>query len=295
MPYLIEIEQDGTESGTGFSFESTITLGRSLECDIQINDLEVSRVHAHIFPVDSVLFIKDGSPEGKPSKNGVFLNSKKVVVAPLGEGDLIQIGKHSFIVNLNETKTALTLRDKISLANYHLSKSERRNQTLAFDEQGIILYVSQCSDFPKEVAKENLQGREIGILFAEGSLIHDLLTLAASLDGEYLPDEALAVERDAVTVRTSDGEIACHASIDRQYLPQVGLIYVVELEPVRSLPDHNDETAIENLPVETTSVTWASVADRGIHSWFESSPWRFVVVILAAIIVSIAIAWIRSR
>jgi pSer/pThr/pTyr-binding forkhead associated (FHA) protein len=69
-----------------------MTIGRSRECDIFLEDLAVSRHHATINE------LMQGKYElvDNRSATGTFINGKQVTRAPLNEGDTIQIGNNTF-------------------------------------------------------------------------------------------------------------------------------------------------------------------------------------------------------
>jgi pSer/pThr/pTyr-binding forkhead associated (FHA) protein len=80
--------------GTMGSFEllPDMTLGRSRECDIFLEDLSVSRHHATIHQ------LPDGSYELEDhrSATGTYVNGMRVIRYRLLEGDVVQIGRNSF-------------------------------------------------------------------------------------------------------------------------------------------------------------------------------------------------------
>ena len=64
-----------------------ITIGRA-DCDIELNDPDVSRRHAEIHQVDDELAIEDLG-----SKNGTFVNERRVSgIVPIAPGDRIRFG-----------------------------------------------------------------------------------------------------------------------------------------------------------------------------------------------------------
>ncbi len=76
-------------SQMGFSFpldKEEMVIGRSSECDIQIDDANVSRKHAKIRNQDNDFLVSD-----LQSTNGTFVNSRKVTEAALEDGDLLMI------------------------------------------------------------------------------------------------------------------------------------------------------------------------------------------------------------
>lgn len=64
-----------------------ITVGRSPQCTIFLNDMTVSRMHATIEAEGPCYVIRDAN-----SFNGVWVNNESVEARTLRPGDLIQIG-----------------------------------------------------------------------------------------------------------------------------------------------------------------------------------------------------------
>ncbi len=77
-----------------------ITVGRSPECDIHIDNPAVSGFHAKIYRESGRFFIEDTN-----STNGTFINGNRVLKAALIMGDDISIGKHTlnFILEGEDT------------------------------------------------------------------------------------------------------------------------------------------------------------------------------------------------
>jgi hypothetical protein len=80
--------QRGAEAGLTWTLErQTLTIGRSSDCDIALDDRQVSRYHARIVWRDDHYEIEDLA-----SKNGTHLNGRDVIgQQPLRDGDEIQI------------------------------------------------------------------------------------------------------------------------------------------------------------------------------------------------------------
>jgi diguanylate cyclase (GGDEF)-like protein len=73
----------------GFSFPlraERMVIGRSGDCDIQIDDANVSRQHAMIINAGDGLQVRD-----LESTNGTFVNSRRIKEANLEDGDLLMI------------------------------------------------------------------------------------------------------------------------------------------------------------------------------------------------------------
>ena len=88
-PALI-VRAGGGRAGETFPLEhERITIGRSPDCEIFLDDVTVSRKHAVIAKNADDFRIED---EG--SLNGTFVNKKRVEAAELENGDELQIGKY---------------------------------------------------------------------------------------------------------------------------------------------------------------------------------------------------------
>ncbi len=64
-----------------------VTIGRGDEADITLHDPVCSRIHAAIRYWDDIFVVRDMG-----SKNGTFLNGRRIDVAKLSPGDVLTIG-----------------------------------------------------------------------------------------------------------------------------------------------------------------------------------------------------------
>jgi len=88
-PALI-VRSGGGRAGETFPLEhDRVTIGRSPDCEIFLDDVTVSRKHAVIAKDGDAFRIED---EG--SLNGTFVNKKRVEASELENGDELQIGKY---------------------------------------------------------------------------------------------------------------------------------------------------------------------------------------------------------
>ena len=88
------LEQQDTRTGLVRSIDllPNMTIGRSRECDIFLEDLAVSRLHATIKELPNGYFeISDNS-----SATGTFVNGRGMIRCLLYAGDVIQIGASQF-------------------------------------------------------------------------------------------------------------------------------------------------------------------------------------------------------
>jgi pSer/pThr/pTyr-binding forkhead associated (FHA) protein len=85
---IIHTDQNGTEEM--LLTEGTVTIGRTKDNDIQIDDPAVSAYHAKL-----VSFFKPTYIQDLRSTNGTYVNGSRVMEHTLEHGDIITIGKHN--------------------------------------------------------------------------------------------------------------------------------------------------------------------------------------------------------
>jgi two-component system, NtrC family, response regulator HydG len=83
----------GTRAGTNFRLktDSPNRLGRGIDCDVVLADPMCSRVHAEILWSDNVWKLQDAG-----SRNGTFVDNKRVDEIVLEHGSLIRLGSSEF-------------------------------------------------------------------------------------------------------------------------------------------------------------------------------------------------------
>jgi len=103
------ILQRGGEAGLTWPLEHrNLTIGRGPECDIVLDDRQVSRLHARVLWRDDHYEVEDLG-----SKNGTHLNGREVVVSqPLHDGDEIQIALRFKLAFVDAGATAPLLMEK---------------------------------------------------------------------------------------------------------------------------------------------------------------------------------------
>jgi pSer/pThr/pTyr-binding forkhead associated (FHA) protein len=90
LPSVILSVESGPLEGEHFTVTLPCTIGRK-ECDLILDDRLVSRRHAELKIVANKLIIEDLT-----SKNGTWVNGKKVTRTELTPNDLISIGPSNF-------------------------------------------------------------------------------------------------------------------------------------------------------------------------------------------------------
>jgi hypothetical protein len=90
--WLIAERGGGLETGERFDLFGGISIGRSADADVRIEDRFASGLHARIYSRQGRYYLEDMN-----STNGTLLNSATVTgEAELAPGDLIQIGDTEF-------------------------------------------------------------------------------------------------------------------------------------------------------------------------------------------------------
>jgi hypothetical protein len=90
--WLVSERGGGLEQGARFDLIGGLSIGRSREADVQIDDRYASSVHARIFSRDGRTYVEDMN-----STNGTLLNDAALKgEAELLDGDIIRIGDTEF-------------------------------------------------------------------------------------------------------------------------------------------------------------------------------------------------------
>jgi hypothetical protein len=88
-PALV-VRAGGGRAGESFHPAGERTrIGRSPDCEIFLDDVTVSRVHALLVERGGVFHVED-----QGSLNGTFVNRRRIDSVELGNGDELQIGKY---------------------------------------------------------------------------------------------------------------------------------------------------------------------------------------------------------
>jgi hypothetical protein len=90
--WLIAERGGGLEQGERFDLIGGLSIGRSRDADVQIDDRYASGIHARIFSRDTRSYVEDMS-----STNGTLLNDAELRgEAELVDGDIVRIGDTQF-------------------------------------------------------------------------------------------------------------------------------------------------------------------------------------------------------
>lgn len=100
MPVAVLKAQEGENQGRSWllRYAASTSIGRFDDCDIAINDNDVSRLHAQITHRIDAASAHEFSIFDYSSTNGTIVNGQPIsAVASLQDGDQIQIGKTEFV------------------------------------------------------------------------------------------------------------------------------------------------------------------------------------------------------
>lgn len=88
--HALLVVHHGPNAGARFLLDVDVTVaGRSVSCDIFLDDVTVSREHAHFVREGTTFTVRDAG-----SLNGTYLNRERVTQSVLTAGDEVQIGKY---------------------------------------------------------------------------------------------------------------------------------------------------------------------------------------------------------
>lgn len=98
---MAKLVLQGTDSAYPLG-EKPLVIGRTSQCDIPIAEHRASRTHCEVGKDSEGYYVKDLA-----SRNGTYVNTKKVQRFPLRSGDKISIGKTTFLVDLEDAPSLL--------------------------------------------------------------------------------------------------------------------------------------------------------------------------------------------
>jgi adenylate cyclase len=84
--------------------QGVCTIGRAPDNRVVLNDPRASRYHAHVKFRSGAYVLFDGSLDGKPSANHVFVNGEQRLEHPLRDGDSVQIGASRLRLDLSDER-----------------------------------------------------------------------------------------------------------------------------------------------------------------------------------------------
>jgi DNA-binding winged helix-turn-helix (wHTH) protein len=106
-PFLIA--QSGLLNGQKWAIIREMTIGRDKDCDIQIPDRQISRIHLKVIPQENqTIRIRD-----LDSKNGTFINGKKISGSmTIKDGDQIKVALAQIFLYVSSDSTLPLIKNK---------------------------------------------------------------------------------------------------------------------------------------------------------------------------------------
>ena len=133
-----------------------VILGRALEADVRVNDTQVSRQHARVTSTkDPATSVTEYVLTDLNSRNGTFLNGRRVTMEKLSNGDKIAIG---------ETILRFDLLDEIDR-----EYQRQIHRLISHDDlTGLLSSRSFFSELRREAGRAATEGRPFCVLMMDG-------------------------------------------------------------------------------------------------------------------------------
>ena len=207
-----------------------VTIGRSPDNDIPIDNLAVSNYHARVYAEAGSLVVEDLN-----SLNGSFLNDIRVERAMLKDGDAILIGKHHILVDQMHDAA-------LPVDGWRKAPAPRVNETMVLDTRE-----------RREMFEQAVAAGERSQLSPERLLVPTLIVLRGRTDEkEYRLSGKLTVigRSDMATVRlrgwfTPNLAAQINKHEDGYYLGRGDLVPKVNGVEIGALTKLNDGDVIE--------------------------------------------------
>ena len=155
----------GSGPSAVYRIRERVRLGRDADNDIVLDDLLVSRHHAELRHTDSGLQVVDLG-----SRNGTYLNGRRVSAADLHPDDLLSIGRHQYIwKNQGLEEYVDTGRVSLRVSGLSLAVSGKRlldDIGFSLDECSLVAVVG-----PSGAGKSTLLGALAGIRPTDGGTV----------------------------------------------------------------------------------------------------------------------------
>lgn len=176
--------------------ESRVTIGRSPENDIQIDNLAVSSTHALIIKSDDRYFIEDLN-----STNGTYVNEKKIDKRwPINTNDTVTIGKHALAFEMGDNFDTVPQMGSKSSGMDHMDQTmileTRRQHELNERAGGIQAYKKEGPPPGRLIVRNGSLARKEYTLTGNLSLIGKDSGADIRLEGWLAPKIAGFVHRD---------------------------------------------------------------------------------------------------
>jgi signal transduction histidine kinase len=190
----------GPDQGRRFELRALpVCLGRDALSTVRLSDNEVSRKHAEIRSEDGALSIID-----LDSANGTFLNGESVHLAPLRQGDRLQLGRTVLIYRETPNKGP-DLTDRVNLLGYASTRDHSAIIRTISSEEGSRILTAP------ERAGEWLKARlaHLSVMYQATQAVSDVSDLDELLPQIlHLVFETVGADRGVILMAGQGGELA---------------------------------------------------------------------------------------
>jgi len=182
---LVKIYPSDGPSGLWSLVGNDVEIGRSANCDIQLDEESVSRAHARLEANEEGHFLFDLG-----STNGTFVNEKRIDQTALGAGDRIRIGNH-ILKYLSSDSIELQYHETI----YRMTTTD--GLTSAYNKQ----YLLECLD--RELKRTQRHHHPLSLLMMDIDFFKKVNDACGHLAGDDVLREFSQRVRDSL----HDGDI----------------------------------------------------------------------------------------
>lgn len=215
----------------------TTVIGRRAGCDLHIDDERVSTIHAIIFELDGLRYVRDLG-----SRTGTFVNGVAAHQQPLNLNDRLRVGPREFIYRPAESGTG-TFEDITELEDLVGTARLGHDELLGFTSAG------QPQGSRQTVAEPGVPAQD-GEATSNGHPSHDAMSVAGAGLGLAGAAYGGLAEADLVPLADEDDLIPLAPEPSRSAAPTVAAVAPVALpEPIDldADPDMNGVTSADTV------------------------------------------------
>lgn len=173
MPFKLAVRFSGKLLDIHEFDKEQVTIGRAPDCDVVIDNLGVSRVHAQIETIGEVFVLRD-----LKSNNGTFIRGEKIQKYNLNSGDEFFLGKHSVTFMSDEQEETSWFDDVQQEDTAKKQESER-------DIQGMTMSMDASELALMQVKQHATLAAYLSVTSASGVRQHVPITKAAIFFGSH--------------------------------------------------------------------------------------------------------------
>ncbi|MFT7559221.1 MAG: pSer/pThr/pTyr-binding forkhead associated (FHA) protein [Flavobacteriales bacterium] len=137
--------------------ELSSLVGRSANCDIQIDETSLSREHARITIRDEIIQVQD-----LHSTNGTFINEEAISgICPLRAGDILRFGQERFSLQLNNSDATVMFAHTLSESAMMIEDEDEADGTVMLQSISLPSGWVSDDDFSSDVPQSEHQDHKL--------------------------------------------------------------------------------------------------------------------------------------